>query len=147
MAKENNKNAGNVKEPPKAPEESLGEELPGDVEISKTGSLSSPEGIMMMFAAGILDLAGLFLLCFGLDDFGIIDIAGIFLIGGWMYSRSGTISMPERAQKRARGWLRKLFRGKGKWKRYLTPFIGEIVPYLGGIAFCWTLAVYYELTD
>lgn len=127
----------------KSPEEETGEETPTAAE--KTSELFGPEGILMMLAAGILDLTGLVLLCFGLDDFGVADIIGIFLIGGWMYSRTGVISMPERAQKRARGWLRKLFRGK--WKRYLTPFIGEIIPYLGGIAFCWTLAVYYELTD
>jgi hypothetical protein len=143
MAEENDKNV--EEKLPESPEESFEEEQPEEMEISKIGTLSSPEGTIMMFAAVILDLAGLFLLCFGLDDFGIIDIAGILLIGGWMYSRSGIISLPRGAQKRASGWLKKLFRGK--WKKYLTPLIGEIIPYLGGIAFCWTLAVYYELTD
>ena len=111
------------------------------------GSLSSPEGVLMMLAAIILDCFGLFFLIFGLDDFGIADVFGIFLIGGWMYSRSGIIAMPKGTEKKAKGWLRKLFRGKGKWAKYLVPTIGELIPYFGGIAFCWTLAVYYELTD
>lgn len=121
------------------------EETDRDTAIGKTGALFSPGGAIMMFAAIFLDAAGLFILCFGLDDFVLLDIAGIILIGGWMYSRSGTMKLPERAQKKARGWLKKLFRGK--WKKYLTPLIGEIIPYLGGVAFCWTLAVYFELTD
>ncbi len=121
------------------------ETLPDEKEGGNLGSLASPEGVLMMFAALLLDCIGVFLLIFGLDDFGVTDIIGIFLIGGWMYSRSGFIAMPKGAEKKAKGWLRKLFRGK--WKRYLTPILGEAIPYFGGIALCWTLAVYYELTD
>lgn len=138
----------NEKEPKEGTEEKKGgqkKESSREKGGRNFGSLSSPEGTLMMLAALLLDCIGVFLLIFGLDDFGIADVFGIILIGGWMYSRSGVIRAPQKAQKKAGGWLRKLFRGK--WKKYLTPFIGEIIPYFGGIAFCWTLAVYYELTE
>jgi hypothetical protein len=73
--------------------------------------------------------------CFGLDDLGIIDIIGLFVIGGWMLSRSGQI-IGTKGAKKAGG---KIF------KRLGLSFFGELIPYFGGIAPCWILAVYFEL--
>lgn len=118
--------------------------------LGRTGELFSPAGVIMLPVAAILDLIGIVLICFGLDDFGITDIIGTVLIGGWMYFRSGTIIVSESAKKRAQGWLRNLFRGKGGSKgrmgKFLTPFVFEIIPYVGALP-CWTLAVYFELTS
>ncbi len=161
-----------AEEPAEEPTEEPAEETPLSATIEKTGELFSPAGIWMIPAI-ILDLIGLILFIFAVDDGGVLDIIGIIVIGGWMLSRSGVANIPARAQRRvagwqglasaggfmhqkagvagtqkkSQGWLRKLFRGKGKWQKYLVPFVGEITPYLGGIAFCWTLTVYYELTS
>jgi hypothetical protein len=114
--------------------------------MEKTSALISPEGVAMMFVAGILDIIGV--ICLILDIFfgigeipsWISDGIGIIFISGWMFLRSGRVEAPERAQ---RG-LRKLFRGK--WKRFLTPIIGEVTPFVGALPF-WTLSVYFELTS
>jgi hypothetical protein len=82
-----------------------------------------------------LDLGGFVILCCGLDDLGILDIIGLFFLGSLMYLRSGTITTTSRAKKIAS----KLF------KRIGLAFLIEIIPFLGNIAPCWTLAVYYEL--
>ncbi|MCK4473976.1 hypothetical protein KAU40_01795 [Candidatus Parcubacteria bacterium] len=108
--------------------------------------LLSTEGIAILPIAIILDITGMILLCVGLDDFFLTDIIGIIFIGGWLWLRTGKIT---ETPKRKRGlfkmdFLRKLFRGK--YKRFLTPFIGEVIFYLGAFPF-WSLAVYFELTE
>jgi len=107
--------------------------------------LTRPEVIFLLIAI-LLDLFGI--VCLVLDIFfgvgeipsWISDGVGIIFIGGWMFLRSGRVEMPERAQK----GLRKLFRGK--WKKFLTPIIGEVAPFVGALPF-WSLAVYFELTS
>ena len=109
------------------------------------GALFSPEGVIMMPIAVILDLVGIILIIFALDDFFITDIIGIIFISAWMFIRSSTAAVPERMQKRTQTGVAKLFRGS-KWKKFLTPIIGEVIPYVGALP-CWTLAVYYEITS
>lgn len=123
----------NKKNPEKSPEE------PEKKEIQKPkkgiGSLFSPEALVMFFFAGMLDLIGLILLLFALDDFWITDIIGLIFLGGWMFLRSGTITATKGAKKAGTKFL----------KRIGFSFLGEIIPFFGGIAPCWTLAVYFEL--
>ena len=128
-------------ESPEENEEESSEEIGG---LTGTGNLFSPEGVIMMTVAVILDLVGIILLLFALDDFFITDIIGIIFISGWMYLRSSTMAVPEKMQERTQKGLAKLFRGK--WKKFLTPIIGEVIPYVGALP-CWTLAVYYEITS
>jgi len=126
------------------------EEIPEDVGTKKFTAIISPEGVAMLSLAGILDIIGV--ICLILDlFFGIGEIpswisdgVGIIFIGGWMWFRSGRITVPERAKKRTEKYLRKIFRGK--WKKFLTPVVGEVAPIVGVLPF-WTLAVYYELTS
>ena len=97
------------------------------------GSFTSPEGILMLCVAVILDLVGLILFCLcwlGIDDYGILDVIGLVIIGGWMFIRSGS----------KKGAI-----GKKLAKRLGLAFFGELIPFFGGIAPCWTLAVYFEL--
>jgi len=129
-----------TEEPKEEPE---AEEVKGR-ETGNIGNLFSPEGVIMLPLAVLLDLIGVILICLGLDDFFITDIVGILLIGGWMFLRSQTIVVPERAKQKVEKGLKKLFRGK--WSKFLTPIIGELIPYVGALP-CWTLAVYYELTS
>jgi len=129
---------------PAAPAEETEEEPEEDLaeaRINKVANLLSVEGAIMLPLAILFDLISLILLIFALDDFGITDIFGILLIGGWMFSRGQTVAMPEKTKQKVEKGLKKLFRGKG---RFLTPVIGEVIPYVGALPF-WTLAVYYEL--
>ena len=114
--------------------------------MNGNSGLLSVEGVIMLPLAIILDITGPILLCVGLDDFFLTDIIGIIFIGGWLWFKRGkTAEIPKRKTGFFRmDFLRKLF--KGKYKRFLTPFIGEVVFYLGAFPF-WTLSVYFELTD
>lgn len=100
----------------------------------------SPE-IVMFVPAVLLDIIGLILLFFALDDFFITDIIGIIIIGGWTYFRSQTIKVT----KGAAGKIGKT----GKWAKrmkWLRPLmiLGELIPYVGALP-CWTLLVFFEL--
>lgn len=53
--------------------------------------LTSPEAILMLPIAIILDLAGLLLFFFLLDDFGILDVLGMATIGSWILMRSSSL--------------------------------------------------------
>ena len=111
-----------------------------DQEDNKPTALS-PEGVLMLFIAVIFDFIGLILLVLTLF-WGIgqaispfLDIAGLVVIGGWMMARAGTITVPKKALKTA-----------GKLgKKIGLPFLGELIPVFGDIAFCWTLAVWFSL--
>ncbi len=135
-----------------------------DVEFAKAtrgGSalnLLSPESVIMLMIAAMLDLAGIVLICVGLDDFGITDIIGVLVIGGWMLLRGSMSSGDqeltarqlgrEAAQKRGeRQQIVK--RAKSITKRgWLKPFcfIGELIPWVGALPF-WVVMVYNELKN
>lgn len=55
----------------------------------------SPEGLIILPFAVLVDLIGIVLVCFGLDDFWITDIIAWMLIGGWSFFRSQIIPSPE----------------------------------------------------
>ena len=124
------------------PEEDIDEEE--DIETkqeSNLGKFASPEAFIMFLAAGILDLIGLLIFIMGtwfaIDDYGILDIIGLATIGSWMLTRSGTITATKGAQKA----------GKKIFKRLGLSFLGELIPFFGGAAPCWLLAVYFELKN
>lgn len=99
----------------------------------------SPESFMMLSLAFAIDLTGFVLLCFGLDDAGILDLIGIVVIGGWMIFKSGKIKKPAGKG----GLLKKVF--TGKYSKFLVTFGVEEIPYIGGLSFTWTAAVYFAL--
>lgn len=103
----------------------------GELDQGPTGSFISPEAVLMLPLAIGLDLAGLVLLVFGLDDFGVTDIIGLAMISGWAFFRHGTAKRIKRK--------RKIYKNA---KRIMI--IGELIPYLGAIP-GWTLFVYFEL--
>lgn len=92
------------------------------------GNLLSPEAVIMLPLAIFIDLIGIILVCFGLDDFGITDIFAIAIFGPWMFLRSG--SAPD---------MQKLKKGKkppaGPGKKLFNVAWKELCPYLG--AFPW----------
>jgi hypothetical protein len=105
------------------------------------GSLISPEAVIMLPLAILLDLIGIVLICFALDDFFITDIIGIVFIGGWIYFRSGAIKTTKGAKEKAGKIIKKM----KKLKRLRFLCIGaELIPYIGALP-SWTILVYFEL--
>jgi hypothetical protein len=100
-------------------------------QTNEGGGLTSPEGILMLCVAGILDGIGFLLLCFALDDCGILDIFGMLIMGGWLLSRGNKGGVMEA--------------GKKGLKRFGVTTLIEIVPYLGGICPSWIILVWKEL--
>jgi len=105
------------------------------------GSLTSPEAVLMLTTAGILDCIGLifFILSFvfgiGIPLSWILDIIGLIILGTWMYWRSGSVTVTKGTKKII----------SKTSKRLGLAFLGELIPFFGDVAFCWTLAVYLEL--
>lgn len=108
---------------------------------SEMGALFSPEGVIMMFLAILIDTAGLFCLVltavFGIGQIisPVVDIIGMVLIGGWMLFRYGQMTGTKGAKKAGGKLL----------KRFGLSFLGELIPIFGDVAPCWTLAVYFTL--
>ncbi len=135
--------------------ESTKEEMATEEEIEETqiqtggglSNLGSPEGFIMMGVAITLDATGLVINLCGLDDCGILDIVGIVIICGWMlFKGQGKlhVTASKGGQQQMQSFIQKLFRGKTS--KFLTPIIGEIIPYVGALP-CWTLAVFFEVTE
>ena len=107
------------------------------------GTLFGPEAVLMLFIAGILDVIGIILVFFFLDDFGVTDIMGIVTISVWILFRSQGIELTKGAGKtvaKVGKWGKRL-----KWLRPLC-IIGEVIPYVGA-APLWLLLVYAELQE
>jgi hypothetical protein len=97
---------------------------------SSGGGLTTPEGILMLMAAGILDGLGVVLSLvswLGIDDYGILDILGAVIFGTWLFFRNGFGSL-----------------GRSTMK-FLTAFGIELVPILGSVSPSWIVFVWKEL--
>jgi hypothetical protein len=103
----------------------------------------TPELFFMLPFALILDLSGILLICFGLDDFGILDAIGIVFINLWLLLR-GKKFVENTGRGSALSNLKNFFTAKET--KFLTGFI-EMVPYLGSILPLWTLTVLFNLTE
>jgi len=110
-------------------------------EVEVTGILFSPEALLMLSFAIIIDLIGFALFCFALDDFWILDIIGLFIIGTWMIFRTGHVTTGRKIRKTGKKMGKKIFKRSG------LAFLIEITPWLGGLIPAWTLAVYFELKN
>jgi len=109
--------------------------------ITRISTILTPEGFIMMAVAIILDSVGLilFILSFlgvGIPGSFIPDLIGLIIIGIWTYLRSGRTTMTKQATELA----------KKSFKRVGLAFLGEVIPFFGDAAPCWTIAVYRELT-
>jgi len=128
--------------------------------VKSASGLLSPEGVIFLPFAILLDLIGIILIIFALDDFFILDIIGATTIGIWIFSKTGVApSAPESTGQKAENIAKKsqkavekvekLAAKAGKSGRWLKPILcslGEVIPYLGAIPF-WTYLVYKTLTD
>lgn len=130
--------------PEETEEQEETEESPEEVSepaSEEMGALFSPEGIIMMLLAILIDTAGLICLIltaiFGIGQIIslVVDIIGMVLIGGWMLSRYGRMTGTKGAKKAGGKLL----------KRFGLSFLGELIPIFGDVAPCWILAVYFTL--
>jgi hypothetical protein len=106
----------------------------------------TPEAFFMLPFAIMLDLSGIILLCFGLDDFGITDALGIGFINGWLLLRGKKTNNNAGSQgkKGAMSSFKKAF--TGKTSKFIIPSFAELIPYLGSLPF-WTISVFLNLTE
>lgn len=104
--------------------------------------LFSPEGFMMMSIAGTIDIIGIILIFFGLDDFGITDFVAYSTIGPWMIMRGSGFKKPRAGGGEAAEKVAKIAK-RLKWIKPLA-FIGELVPYFGALPL-WSVSVHTEL--
>ena len=110
----------------------------------KTSALLSPEGILMMSVAGMLDIlsiiGAILILAFGagLLFAKIVYIVGLIIVGIWAFFRSGTL--PARGKRGGRTLMRFLRR---QWPK----LVGKAVPAVGDVLPLWTWTVYSELTS
>lgn len=107
----------------------------------------TPETLIMLPMAFFLDLCGLGIVIFGLDDLGLIDLAGIFIFFPWLLIRGERLPSlaGTKSGARIKEFLTKLF--KNKHLKFLTPLIGEVTPWVGGLGFFWTLSVLFNLEE
>jgi hypothetical protein len=111
----------------------------------------------MLLLGLALDIVGVVLACFGLDDFGILDIVGLVVIGGWLLFRSGgerqlgeNVQMPPGVKEKKAAIKKgsKLVKRLAKvGLRVLIIGILEFIPYIGAILFGWTLLVLMEFVS
>jgi len=111
------------------------EQTPSRLPETSGGDFFSPAAVIMFLTAIVIDTAGFLIMCCGFDDLGILDIIGLIFVGGLMYLHSGQITPTKGVKKISK----KLF------KRLGLSFLGEIIPYFGSLAPCWTIAVYFHL--
>lgn len=125
-------------------------------------SFTSPEGILMLFLAGLLDLIGILCLiadlAFGIGEiFSFIpDAIGIVFFGFWMLIRSQEsdfknmakqVSDKKQAMKKTNQVMKKTAKkGAKKGTRFALSSLGELIPFLGALPF-WTIFVILELKE
>jgi hypothetical protein len=102
----------------------------------------SPETLIMVPFALMIDIVGIIILCCGLDDCGVLDIVWIIFSTPWLILR-GNKSPSKKSG--IWGWFQGVF--TGKWSRYLTPDLGGLVPYVGNIIPFRTISVLFNLQD
>jgi hypothetical protein len=124
----------------------------------------TPEGLMMMSLAGMLDMAGFLFtlldLAFGVGEIPslVSDGLGLLLVGSWLMFRSGaSVSLPsaqeisgkrkgavQQVGKKLSGQARSV--GRKSFSRLMGAFVTEVIPLLGALPF-WTILVYSELKN
>jgi len=118
--------------PTPTPTKNEGEDssAPSAASSSGGGGLTTPEGVLMLMVAGVLDGLGVMLSLLswlGVDDYGILDILGALIFGSWLFFRNGFGSLSRSTVK------------------LLTAFGIELVPILGSVSPSWIVFVWKEL--
>jgi len=105
----------------------------GAINFSGISSVLSPEGVMMLFIAVIIDIID-----FLIGSFFLLDIVAMLVIGVWIYFHSQQVAVTKGAAARLSVWTKRL-----RWLRPLM-IVLEWIPIVGMLPL-WTLLVYFEL--
>ncbi len=93
----------------------------------------SPETIIVLTFALIVDGSGIALVLVGADDFGITDTIGLVFLGTWLKLRKGlSVKIDRKDFKRG--------------IKFLGSALCEYIPYLGALPF-WTITVLSTLKE
>ncbi|MDO8470979.1 MAG: hypothetical protein Q7S63_03395 [bacterium] len=95
------------------------------------GAILTPEGIIMLFIAGIIDVLSIIP---GVNV--VTDITGICVVGLWLLVRG---KRPQQLGKGGKPMVRNF-----KWLGRIGTFLGEFIPGVSALPL-WTMLVYFEL--
>lgn len=134
-------------------EEEEEEETPGEAAARKTSAITSPEGVLMLFVGGLLDIlsiiGAILILAFGVGLIfaKIVYIVGLVIVGAWAFFRSG--ALPAMPGKKGKG---KIEKKAGRTfmnflKRQWPKLGGKVIPAIGDALPLWTWTIYSELTS
>ena len=129
------------------------EETPGEAAGRKISAITSPEGVLMLFVGGILDIlsiiGAILILAFGVGLIfaKIVYIVGCVIVGAWAFFRSG--ALPAMPGKKGKG---KIEKKAGRTfmnflKRQWPKLGGKVIPAIGDALPLWTWTIYSELTS
>ena len=122
-------------------------------------AFTSPD-VIMFIPAVILDIIGIVLVCFLLDDFGITDLIGFAIFVPWSWFRSklkegGESNIDFSRMKERRKQFKELKSSKTETEAVKTSKVSkwlkrakflEFIPYLGALPL-WTISLYAELKE
>jgi len=110
----------------------------------------SPDELIMLIVAVLIDISGFLLLCFGLDDFGFLDIFGLGTIGVWLFLKTGDTSSFQKKSavsvKEKRQVIVSQLAKRGR-KRILKTFLVEVIPIIGSLVPTWIITVVREIKN
>lgn len=131
-------------------------------------TIASPETLIILPIAVIIDIIGIILVVFGLDDFWITDAIALFFFGSWGAIRPQPASASEEAEiqmppirqedrKKALGQIKEEAKKiseeakkaqkatkTAKWAKRLKWL--ELIPYIGAFPL-WTISVYLTIKN
>lgn len=116
----------------------------GVADTEDLGIFFSPEGVIMMTMALVVDISQLATELIPLINLVVpflMDLFAIFFIGGWMYMRSRTLQVTQKTALRigkAAKWAKRL-----RWLRPLFIFL-EFIPIANSLPL-WAILVFMEL--
>jgi len=133
-----------------APEGEEEEETPGEAAARKISAITSPEGLLMIFVGGILDIlsiiGAILILAFGVGLIfaKIVYIVGLVIVGAWAFFRSGTVVTGKKGVSLGKKGGRAL---TNFLKRQWPKLGGKAIPAIGDALPLWTWTIYSELTS
>lgn len=114
---------------------------------------ASPETLIILPFAVIIDLIGIGLVLFGLDDFWITDIIALTFLGSWSLLRSQIMPAPDveqiQVQMPSLGEKKKTMKNiktakAARWAKHIKWL--EFIPYVGALPL-WTISVYFTIKN
>jgi hypothetical protein len=117
----------------KPAEEEAAKKEAEEAEVRRQGAIFTPEGVVMLVIAAIIDIIDFFI-----GSFFVLDIVAMLTIGVWIYFHSQQFTVTKGTAARMSAWTKRL-----RWLRPLM-IVLEWIPIVGMLPL-WVLLVYFEL--